>query len=74
MVEAVLLDKKRVIPCAVVAEGQYRIRDTFVGLPVKIGAAGVEQVYEPPLWDDEVAGIRAAAKATKELIALIEKK
>lgn len=74
MVEAVLLDKKRVIPCAVVAEGQYRIRDTFVGLPVKVGAAGVEQIYEPALWKEEVAGIRAAAKATEELVALIGKK
>jgi malate dehydrogenase len=73
MVEAVLLDQKRVIPCAVVAQGQYRIRDTFVGLPVKVGAAGVEQIYEPPLWDDEVKGIREAAKATRELIALIGK-
>jgi malate dehydrogenase len=73
MVEAVLLDKKRVIPCAVVAEGQYRIRDTFVGLPVKVGAGGVEQIYEPALWDDEVKGIREAAKATKELIGLIGK-
>jgi malate dehydrogenase len=74
MVEAVLLNKKRVIPCAVLAEGQYRIKDTFVGLPVKVGSAGVEQIYEPPLWDNEIADIRAAAKATKELIGLIEKK
>jgi malate dehydrogenase len=74
MVEAVLLDKKRVIPCAVLADGQYRIRDTFVGLPVKVGAGGIEDVYEPALWNDEIAGIRAAAKATKELVALIEKK
>ena len=74
MVEAVLLDKKRVIPCAVYAEGQYGIKDAFVGLPLKIGAKGVEQVYDPPLWDDEIAGIRAAAEATKELVGLIEKK
>ena len=74
MVEAVLLDKKRVIPCAVYTQGEFGIKDTFVGLPVKVGAAGIEQTYEPPLWEDEVEGIRAAAKATKELIALIEKK
>lgn len=73
MVEAVLLDKKRVLPCAVYAEGQYGIQDAFVGLPLKLGAAGIEEVYEPPLWDDEVAGIRKAADATKELIGLIGK-
>jgi malate dehydrogenase len=74
MVEAILLDQNRVLPCAVVAEGQYGIKGTFVGLPVRLGDGGVEKIYEPPLWDDEVAGIRAAAKATEELIALIEKK
>ena len=74
MVEAVLLDKKRVIPCAVVAEGQYKIRGTFVGLPVKVGAGGIEKIYEPALWDDEIEAIRVAAKATKDLLKLIEKK
>ena len=73
MVEAVLLDKKRVLPCAVYAEGQYGIKDAFVGLPLKLGAGGIQQVYEPPLWDDEVAAIRKAADATKELIGLIGK-
>src|SRR5712692_4209667 len=71
MVEAILLDKKRILPCAVYAEGQYGIRDAFVGLPVKLGAGGIEAVYEPPLWDDEIAAIRAAAEATKELVGLI---
>ena len=66
MVEAVLLDKKRVIPCAVVAEGQYGINDTFVGLPVKVGDGGVEQIYEPPLWDDEIEGIRARRRRPRK--------
>ncbi len=74
MVEAVLLDKKRVLPCAVYADGQFGIKDAFVGLPLKLGAGGIEQVYEPPLADDEVAAIRGAADATKELIKLIESK
>jgi malate dehydrogenase len=73
MVEAVLLDKKRVLPCAVVADGQYGIDGTFVGLPIKLGAAGCEAIYEPDLWDDEIEGIRTAASATKELLGLIEK-
>lgn len=71
MVAAVLLDQKRVLPCAVVADGQYGIKDTFVGLPIKLGAGGVEAIYEPGLWDDEVEGIRTAAAATKELLGLI---
>ena len=74
MVEAVLLDKKRVLPCAVKAEGQFGIKDAFVGLPLKLGAGGIEQVYEPTLADDEVEAIRGAADATKELIKLIESK
>ncbi len=74
MVEAVLLDKKRILPCATVADGQYGIKDTFVGLPVKLGAGGIEAVYEPPLWEDEVAGIQKAAASTRELVGLIEAK
>jgi len=74
MVEAILLDKKRIIPCATLATGEYGIKDTFVGLPVKLGAAGIEQVYVPPLWDDEIEGIRKAADSTKELLGLIEAK
>jgi malate dehydrogenase len=73
MVEAVLLDKKRIIPCATSTSGEYDIKDTFVGLPVKLGAAGIEKVYAPPLWDDEIEGIRKAAESTKELLGLIEK-
>jgi malate dehydrogenase len=74
MVEAVLLDKKRILPCATLASGQFEIRDAYVGLPVKVGAGGIEAVYEPPLWDSEIAGIRTAAESTRELVGLIEKK
>ncbi len=74
MVESVLLDKKRVLPCAVYAEGQFGINDAFVGLPLKLGAGGIEQVYEPPLADDEVEAIRGAADATKALLKLIASK
>ena len=74
MVESILLDKKRILPCSAYLEGQYGIRDAFVGVPVKLGAGGIERVYEPPLWDDEVEGIRKAAAAVKELIGLIETK
>jgi len=74
MVESVLLDKKRVLPCAVYAEGQFGIKDAVVGLPIKLGAGGIEQVYEPTLADDEVEAIRGAADATKGLLKLIASK
>jgi malate dehydrogenase len=72
MVEAVLLDKKRILPCATLADGQYDISGSYVGLPLKLGARGVEAVYEPPLWKSEIEGIRKAAESTKELLGLIE--
>lgn len=70
MVESVLLDKKRVLPCATMADGEYGIKGAYVGLPVKLGARGIEKVYEPPLWENEIEGIRKAAEATKELVAI----
>jgi malate dehydrogenase len=73
MVEAVLLDQKRILPCATLASGQYGINGTYVGLPVKVGARGIEAVYAPPLWPNEIEGIQKAAESTKELVGLIEK-
>jgi malate dehydrogenase len=73
MVEAVLLDKKRILPCATLASGQFGIKGAYVGLPVKVGAKGIEAVYEPPLWDSEIEAIRTAADSTRELVGLIEK-
>lgn len=72
MVESVLLDKKRILPCAALADGQFGIKGSYVGLPVKLGARGIERIYEPPLWDNEIEGIRRAAESTKELAGLIK--
>jgi malate dehydrogenase len=71
MVESILLDEKRVLPCAVRLDGQYGINDTFCGTMVKLGAGGAEQVYEMPVSDDEKAKIVAAANGTKELAKII---
>jgi malate dehydrogenase len=71
MVEAVLLDEKRLMPCAVNLNGEYGIKDTFCGTMIKIGAGGAEQVYEVPVSDEEKAKIVAAAKSTSELAAII---
>ena len=56
MVEAILKDKKKILPCAVYLEGEYGINGLFVGVPAKLGANGIEQVIEIKLSDDESAG------------------
>ena len=72
MVEAVILDQGRLIPCSVLLDGEYGIQNTFCGTIVKLGDGGVQQVYEVHVSDDEKAKIKAAADATKELVGLIE--
>lgn len=71
MVESILLDKKRILPCSAYLQGEYGIQDAFVGVPVKLGAGGIEQILEPPLSDDELEGLRKAATAVKDLVGLI---
>jgi malate dehydrogenase len=71
MAEAVLLDEKRLIPCAVLLKGQYGINDTFCGTMVKVGAGGAEQAYEVNVSAEEKAKIVAAAQGTAELAAII---
>jgi malate dehydrogenase len=71
MVESILLDEKRLLPCAVMLNGEYGIKDTFCGTIVKLGAGGAEQVYEMPVTEGEKARIVAAADGTKELASII---
>lgn len=71
MVEAVVLDEHRAIPCAVYLQGEYGITDAYAGVIAQIGAAGVERILEPDLSDDEKAGMQKAAEAVKELLGLI---
>ena len=72
MVEAILLDKKRILPCCVYLQGEYGIHDAFVGVPVKLGAGGMEAVLQAPLSPDELAGMHKAGDAVKELVSLIQ--
>jgi malate dehydrogenase len=74
MAEAILKDKKRVLPCAVYLEGEYGIRGLFVGVPVKIGARGVEEVYELRLAADEQAQLKKSAAAVQELVDVLTQK
>ena len=72
MVEAILKDQKRIMPCSVYLQGEYGINDLFVGVPVKLGAKGVEQIVEVPLTADEKAALHKSAGSVKELVDVIK--
>jgi malate dehydrogenase len=71
MVEAILKDKKKILPCCVFLQGEYGITDLFVGVPVKLGARGLEKVIEIELTPDERAALGRSAAAVKELVGVI---
>jgi malate dehydrogenase len=71
MVEAILKDKKKILPCSVYLEGEYGIRGLFVGVPVKLGAGGVEEIIQIKLTESEKAALHKSANAVKELITVI---
>ncbi len=73
MVEAILKDKKKILPCCVLAQGEYGIDNTFVGLPVKLGRTGVEEIFEIKLTDKEREELHVSASHVKELCEHIEK-
>jgi malate dehydrogenase len=68
MVEAILKDKKKILPCAAYLEGQYGVKGLYVGVPVKLGRAGVEQVIEITLTPEEQAAFIKSAGAVRELV------
>lgn len=69
MVDAILLDKRRVLPASVFLQGEYGINDTFVGVPIKLGAGGMEQIFEVSLTADEAAALAKSAAAVQDLVA-----
>jgi malate dehydrogenase len=69
MVDAILRDRKRVLPCAVLLQGEFKTSDLFVGVPVVLGRGGMERVFEIELTADEQAAFDASAAAVKELVA-----
>ncbi|MDQ5828383.1 MAG: malate dehydrogenase, partial [Actinomycetota bacterium] len=71
MVDAILLDQKRVLPCAAFLQGEYGIDDLFVGVPVKLGATGMEQIVELQLQDNELEDLRNSAGAVRELVEVL---
>jgi malate dehydrogenase len=74
MAESILKDKKKVLPCAAYLEGEYGINGLFVGVPVKLGAGGIEKIYEVKLLPDEQAKLQKSAAAVKELVDVLKSK
>jgi malate dehydrogenase len=71
MCEAILKDKKKILPCSVFLQGEYGVRDLFVGVPVKVGARGAEEIIQVKLTAEENAAFQKSAAAVKELTDLI---
>ena len=74
MAESVLKDKKKVMPCAAYLEGEYGIKGLFVGVPCKLGARGIEQIYQVKLTPEEQAMLNKSAAAVQELVDVLNKK
>jgi malate dehydrogenase len=73
MIEAILLDKKKILPCAVLLDGEYGVKGSFVGVLAKLGAAGMEGVFQIKLSAEEEANFRKSVKAVEELVVALDK-
>lgn len=73
MVESILLDEQRILPCCAKLNGEFGISDAYVGVPVRLGKGGIQQIIEIPVSDAELAAIREAGDAVKELVAATPK-
>jgi malate dehydrogenase len=73
MAESILKDKKKILPCAVYLEGEYGINDLFIGVPVKLGAGGVEEIIQISLTAEEQAALDKSAGAVEELVEALKK-
>src|SRR5881296_1821952 len=71
MVEAILKDKKKILPCAAYLDGEYGLKGLYVGVPVKLGAQGIEQIIEIKLTPEEKAALDKSAASVKELVGVI---
>jgi malate dehydrogenase len=74
MAESILRDKKKVLPCAAYLEGEYGINGLFVGVPCKLGARGIEKIYELKLTAEEQTGLQKSAAAVQELVDVLKSK
>ena len=74
MAESIIKDKKKVLPCAAYLEGEYGINGLFVGVPVKLGAGGVEKIYEVKLTAEESAKLKKSAASVQEMVDVLKAK
>lgn len=72
MVEAIVLDQKRIFPCCAYLEGEYGLNDIYIGVPVKLGKNGIEQIIEVNLNDDEKALLEGSAKSVKDVMTVLD--
>ena len=73
MVDAVLLDQKRLLPCTAYLDGEYGVEGLYMGVPVKLGAAGIEEIIELELSDDEQQAFQHSADAVREVVAVLDR-
>ncbi|MEW6077796.1 MAG: malate dehydrogenase [Thermodesulfobacteriota bacterium] len=73
MAESIVKNRKKILPCAVLLEGEYGIKGLFIGVPVKLGSNGVEKVIEIKLTPEENEGLQASARAVQELVETLKK-
>ena len=71
MVDSIMLDEKRVLPCTAYLQGEYGIDDLYMGVPVKLGAGGIEEIVELELSEDEQAQLQASAEAVREVVGVL---
>jgi malate dehydrogenase len=72
MVDAVCLDEKRVLACTAYLQGEYGIDDLYMGVPVRLGAGGIDEILEVDLTDDEQKMLQASADAVREVVAALK--
>jgi len=73
MVDAICLDEKRVLPCTAFLEGEYGVTGLYMGVPVKLGSKGVEEIVKLRLTADEKKMLRASAAAVREVVGVLKK-
>ncbi|HEY6583397.1 MAG TPA: malate dehydrogenase, partial [Gaiellaceae bacterium] len=71
MVDSIMLDEKRILPCTAYLEGEYGIQDLYMGVPVKLGVAGVEEIYELDLSEDEQRLLHQSAEAVRDVVGVL---
>jgi malate dehydrogenase len=71
MVDSIMLDERRVLPCTAYLEGEYGIDGLYMGVPVKLGPGGIEEIIELDLTDDEQQALQASAEAVREVVSVL---